>query len=82
MDLRKSRRSQNRITAADALVLTVCHETSSCGVGVTTQSDRTLCKSGELQDEIDLHIKRCDGLHTEKENNLKLDKDLESKNMQ
>ena len=29
-----------------------------------------MCKSEELQGEIDIHIKRCDGLQTEKENLL------------
>ena len=35
---------------------------------ILSESDRSLCKSEELQGEIDLHIKRCDELQLEKEN--------------
>ena len=37
---------------------------------ISSERDRALCKSGELQGEKDIHIKRCDGLQTEKENLL------------
>ena len=36
----------------------------------SSEKDRVLCKSEELQGEIDIHIKRYDGLQTEKENLL------------
>ena len=35
---------------------------------ISSDRDRAFCKSKEFQDEIDLHIKRCDELQAEKEN--------------
>ena len=38
---------------------------------ISSERDRVLCKSGELQGEKDIHIKRGDGLQTKKEYHFK-----------
>ena len=40
---------------------------------ISSERERTLCESEELQGEIDLRIKRCDGLQTEKSKSITKD---------